>query len=491
MSSAGRRARIPLALVVSRYFLFVLVGVLLFGGIPVGVFTWQMENGTILAANYGETHLQEVAEALASQERFDPDAIPSAYRYARFSADDALLETDLPDSQLAIARTLIASPEGVVQRQEGFGSQLFYVAMSLPDGGRCVLCHELMPQWADKGARDTLPNPQDLLVWTVLLALVLTIALGALRAGRRLTREMGSLARAAKAIGDQDLDTPVGGSRVAEVDDLLRAMEEMRASLKESIEAREVAERQSREQVAALAHDLKTPLTVALGNAELLAEDAEAGGLSEEQAASAQAIRDAARSMDAFVDKITEVSRGRAEGLRFEPVDPVALADRLESAAGQLAAAHRLTFETTRTAEFEDGCAAISRGETPLPRWDADALERAVLNLVSNACDHAGGSHVYLELSCSDQGLSVAVEDDGEGLSPEVLAHGTERFYRGDSARTSGRGGSHFGLGLTIAAEAADAHGGRLELSNRTDGSGRVLGGCAVLWVPLSMAEGR
>ena len=66
----------------------------------------------------------------------------------------------------------------------------FYASVELADGGRCVLRYDLMPQWADKGMRDALPNPQDLFVWKALVALVLVVALIALRAGRVIMRKM-------------------------------------------------------------------------------------------------------------------------------------------------------------------------------------------------------------------------------------------------------------------------------------------------------------
>ncbi len=102
---ARRRVRIPLFLVVSRYFLYVLVGALLAVGIPTGAFAWQMASDAVSVANYGDTHLGEVEDMLADQASFDADAIPSAYRYTRFGDDPVqrrileafLKEFPLPD----------------------------------------------------------------------------------------------------------------------------------------------------------------------------------------------------------------------------------------------------------------------------------------------------------------------------------------------------------------------------------------------------------
>lgn len=483
----GRRARVPLALVVSRYFLYALAGAVIAVGISLGAFAYQMASGAVLAASYGEAHLPEVADALAAQDSFDPDAIPAAYRFARLDAHGAVVATDMTRAQLQAAREAAPAPGAGPRRGPGAGPQPFYAAVGLADGGRCVLCYEVVPQWADKGARDALPNPQDLLVLTMASSLALVITLVALRAARVLKRKMSPLAEAAGAVGRQELDGPVGGSDVAEIDDVLRAMDSMRVSLKDSLQAQRESERRSREQVAALAHDLKTPLTVALGNAELLAEDAEAGELGKQQAASARAIRDAALTMDAFVTRIVEASRGREDALHFAPTDPAALADRLEDAVRELVAACGLRLEATRDPEFQDACCAVRETGAP-PLWDGDALERAILNLAGNACDHAR-SRVALSFSLDAPSgtFSIVVRDDGPGLSPEALEHGAERFYRDDASRANAAGapaGAHFGLGLSIASDIAAAHGGVLELSNLEDVQGNAIGARAALILP-------
>ena len=501
------RLRLPLALVVSRYFLYLLVGIILVVGVPLAVFGGQMGAGEILPANYGETHLEEVADTLSAQPSFDATAIPSPYRYAHFDAGGALVASDMSDFQLERARVVAASPARTRVRDGGAGaaeSRLYY-RLSLTGDEVCVLSYDLVPQWADKGRRDTFPDPQSLLFWSVGPPLVALIAGVAVRASRMLTRMMDPLVRAAEAVGRQDLDVPVEHSNVAQVDDVLQAMDKMRVSLRRSLEAQWEVERRGREQVAALAHDLKTPLTVVRGNAELMAEDAAAGRLNKEQATCADAICEAATSMDAFVSRIVEVSRGAADTLQLEPVDPGRLAEELEEEATRLTVARGLALAPLRLPAFLEACRAMSAGDAPLPLWDSSALKRAVLNVVGNACDYTVSGLVELTFSYGGEtqgegvrgsgarAFSIAVEDDGPGLSPAALKHGLERFYRGERSRASHRTGAggpdergepHFGLGLSIASEIVAAHGGRLSLSNRMGGDGAILGARVTITLP-------
>ena len=120
---------------------------------------------------------------------------------------------------------------------------------------------------------------------------------------------------------------------------------------------------------------------------------------------------------------------------------------------------------------------------------DRSALARAVANLVANAAEHAR-TGIGLRCSLDDGALIVRVSDDGAGFSPSALEHGCERLFTEDGARTSKGGSRHYGLGLCAAAEAVRAHGGSIELANRTDDDGDIIGAAIVTRWREALAEG-
>ena len=231
-----------------------------------------------------------------------------------------------------------------------------------------------MPQFASKGLRDALPNPQNLLLGGFAVLAVLVLVGIAVRAARVLSRKMAPLADAARRIEERDLDFEVGTSGVREIDDVLGAMDEMRASLKDSLEAQWRSEQAQREQIAALAHDLKTPLTVVRGNVDLLLE----GELSDDQRPCAADAAEGARQMGTYLAALIDATLGDASA--FAPVErPLRpLLARLRAQAEALAACGGAQVAWSEGAGLPEAL-----------RMDEALVERAVMNVVANAVEHA------------------------------------------------------------------------------------------------------
>ena len=371
----------PLGLLVARYFVYVLAGLALLAALLLAASGILLNMAAIYPANYGAQHVEETRELIAAQETFDDDAIPAAYRFARFSADGTLVSSDMPPAQLEQAQRLAESgAEAQADSQSFLGQGASYAGVSLPDGTRCVLSYQILPQFASKELRDALPNPQNILLAAFALGSVAIVAGLAVRASRVIERKMRPLVEAAAHIERQDLDFPVPASNVRQINRVLGAMERMRASLKESLEARWRAEEAQRAQVAALAHDLKTPLTVVRANAEYLAEDACAARGSASLRACRRAGRAPAGRLRAAHHR--HHREGASDGARTS-LAAEALACALTREAERLADAVGARLQVRRTPAFE-ALAASAEMEA-----DRDALVRAGMNLVGNAFDHA------------------------------------------------------------------------------------------------------
>ncbi len=498
------RRGMPLWLVVARYFVYSIVSIAALGLLLIGAFGVLLNMALIYPANYGANHSDSTLEAVQRQERFDADAIPSAYWYAHLNADGSVIETDMDQNDLAAAQGLVRSggDSGVADPASDYDLYTAVSACRLGDGTWCAIGWDLTPQFTTRELRDALPNPQNALLAFALAGSIAVLLGFAVRASRVITRKMQPLVNAAQAIGRQDLDFTVGTSNVRQINDVLASMESMRAQLASSLEARWRAEEAQRAQVAALAHDLKTPLTVIEANADYLAED---DRLAADARDAAQAVADGARRLNGAVQAVIEAARGHVATPQLERIDVRAFADDIAHEAA--AFAHAAGVAAKSHADIPGGCAM---------RADRSQLERAFMNLVTNAVEHSpqGGTvRIRLAVEAPPENatppgkasgekaargrmrphavLVFSVEDDGAGFTPAALAHGCERFFRDDAARgpaADGRAsfrGAHFGIGLSTAADVARSHGGTLALANREDEDGRVMGARAIVRLPL------
>lgn len=277
----------------------------------------------------------------------------------------------------------------------------------------------------------------DLAVGRVLLALVPALALMALGglAMQRALKPLGDLARAADRVGDGGEIVPVAEGGPGEVARVIAAFNRMQRRIGALIADRTQA-------LAAVGHDLRTPLARLRLRAESVVD-------AERRAAM---VGDVAE-MEAMIASLMAYLGGAEEAEAPVVAD---LATICATAADDAADhGHDVTY----------------RGPDHLPmRLRRSGIKRALANLVDNAVRF--GRVVTVALEESDDAVTIAVEDDGPGIAPDMLERVREPFVRGAAAR--GRDTAGFGLGLAIVARLAAAEGGTLHLANRAEGGLRA-----------------
>lgn len=296
----------------------------------------------------------------------------------------------------------------------------FFIQVGLNDGGIASFLHELPPLLAAR--------PVSLLL--SLGAAMSVVLMVSLLAVRGLTQPLAQLAKAARELGD-NLDRPPLTERGAlEVREATRAFNEMQARLRRQREDRDHL-------LAAVAHDLKTPIARMRLRAELL-DDA---GTREHLGV------DLAELEATVADTLDLLRAGRGEA--FSPLDVSALVEAI--CEDTIEAGETVSFDGTPSAPL-----------TVRPR----ALRRCLQNLIDNALRYA--KTVEVRLDDSPQQLMIRVLDRGPGLPADVLEAVFEPFRRVEHSRSRATGGS--GLGLSIARAIARAHGGDVTLRNREGG---------------------
>ena len=240
-----------------------------------------------------------------------------------------------------------------------------------------------------------------------------------------------------------------------EIDDCLSSIDEMRMALKVSLEQQWQTEQDKNRQMSALAHDIKTPLTVVRGNAELLSETE----LTEEQENYMDYITSSALQIQNYVQTLIEVTKS-VDGFRYnaEKTNIEKLLGNIRKQTLGLAEVYHLKIN------WKEECNSKTAGVA------YDQVVRAVMNIIKNAAEHTmEGGTINIYIREQNRKLTFTVEDTGSGFTKEALLHGTEQFFMDDTSRS---GGTHYGIGLFSAKTIAERNGGRILLTNSEETGG-------------------
>ncbi len=334
----------------------------------------------------------------------------------------------------------VRGPAGIVGQGPGAGGR---GGPRLPPGALVLEAGSLERSFLEDVNRGLLLGALAATLLALALSLLLT---------RQILRPLSQLQQGASRLAAGDLAHRVDDSARDEFGDVSRSFNAMAASLEKN-------ERDRRQLLADIAHDLRTPLTVIEGTADgmidgVLPADERQFGI----------IRDEARQLARLINDLRELSVADAGQLRLQ-MQPLDLAELVE----------RVTANYAAEAETRGiNLTARRSGALPLLNLDGDRIYRAVANLLSNALRHTaeGGSvTVTVGAAAGSAGMAqISVSDNGEGIDAEDLPYVFDRFYRADKSRSRRSGGS--GLGLAIVRQLVEAHGGTVSaVSTRGEGS--------------------
>ncbi|MFC6879276.1 MULTISPECIES: sensor histidine kinase [Actinomadura] len=279
---------------------------------------------------------------------------------------------------------------------------------------------------------------------TVTVAVLGGVGLLAWWAIRSALRPLDEIAETAAAIGGGDLArrVDVPGPRT-EVGRLSTALNGMLAQIEAAFREREASENRLRRFIADASHELRTPVATMRGYAELFRRGAadRPGDL----AKAMRRIESEAERMGLLVDEMLLLARlDQGRPLERRPVDLAVLAADAVADAGAVEPGRPLTLDAA---------------EPVIVSGDAERLRQVLANLLANVRRHTpAGTPAAVRAALDGDRAVIEVADQGPGLTEEQRAKVFERFYRADAARSRDHGGA--GLGLSIVAAVAQAHGG-------------------------------
>ena len=455
MEIKRKKREVTLAGLFTRYTVIFCVNILLIFVILIGVICLFPLSSLFLPANYAEEQIDEKRDAIAGADVVTSDLIPNRCSYGVYDADGWYLYGNFADEEKEPAW------KHYEEEKSSAGGAFYYQYIRRKNGEVCIVKYALHLQFANEKLNDHLPNAEGILIVVVLFLFVLLLLANAVLVSRTfakvLKKRLQKLERVTKKIADQELDFEIEASDIREINTVMDSFEKMKRALKESLEQQWKLEQQKKEQMAALAHDIKTPLTVIRGHAELLAEET----LPDEAGESTAYILSNVQQIEDYLAAMRQV------------LDGGSLPEQQERFSGE--EVKELLFDIARQTAAAQGSFVLFSGEKTKGGviCDRQLLIRVFENILSNAFaygDTEKGISLSVAENCreGEQFLKVSVHNFGRGFSKRDLIYADQEFYSGDESRHDS---THQGLGLAIVRKFAAAQGGYLEYRNEAGGA--------------------
>lgn len=462
MERIKRKKKRLYAMFISFLFRF---GILAIGlaGLTAVIYMVTVHAGVVRLPSYELDKITRAEGEIRSGGQVEEKLLPDTCRYGVFEKDGTYVYGNLSkEEQEGLWKSQMQSSPALI-----YGS--YWKVIEKENGLTALVEYQVIAKFSNPFLRSVFPNAELLFVGAYFLMFFGTAVALAKRQGKYLQKRLNVLKETAERVEREDLDFEREYSDIQEVDHVLGALYQMKEALQKSLKEQWDIKRQKEDQIASLAHDIKTPLTIIRGNTELLLEEE----TEEEKREWDQEILDNVREIERYLQILQrtirqfdgEPNRGSKDGQEEKKEE-----QKNFPASFWIQEICERAQALGRTKKLQICCRAADTDKMIYGR--KEECSRALWNIVSNGVDFSPlGGELLIEIKESGEFLAVTVTDDGPGFTKEGLAHATEQFYQADKSRTRK---DHYGMGLYIASEIMKEYKGFLQLENAEGRGGKV-----------------
>ena len=289
--------------------------------------------------------------------------------------------------------------------------------------------------------------------FVILISVALVVGLWVYRS---IAVPLVKLKKATQNIKEGNLDFVLDVEGKDEFSELCQDFEEMRRRLKESTEEKSLMEKENRELISNISHDLKTPITAVKGYVEGIMDGV--ADTPEKMDRYVRTIYNKTNEMDHLINELTFYSKIDTNRIPYTfsklNVEDY-FADCSEEVGLEL---ETRGIELVYANYVEKDVMVIADGEQ---------IRRVIHNIISNAIKYMDKPKGIIQIRIKDVGdfIQIEIEDNGKGIGPKDLPYIFDRYYRTDVSRNSSKGGS--GIGLSIVNKILEDHGGKVWATSR------------------------
>lgn len=271
------------------------------------------------------------------------------------------------------------------------------------------------------------------------------------------------LKKATHNIKAGNLDFVLDVEGTDEFSELCKDFEDMRKRLKESAEERVVLDKENKELISNLSHDLKTPMTAIKGYVEGIMDGI--ADTPEKMERYIRTIYNKTNEMDHLINELTFYSKIDTNRIPYT-FSKLNVEDYFNDCAEELSVEMETRNIELVYANYVDNKVQIIA--------DGEQIRRVIHNIISNSIKYMDKKKGIIQIRVKDVGdfIQIEIEDNGKGIAAKDLTNIFDRFYRTDVSRNSSKGGS--GIGLSIVKKIMEDHGGKVWATSR-EGIGTIM----------------
>ena len=262
------------------------------------LFSLSYRFGVVIPANQVESDLSDLRSDIETSKVFNPNVLPDGTRYVFLTRDFKLKKSNMPVN---------LQEESLLNYQfkNAHGGIYAYFQSFERSDGIVIVNYQLSPRYRNAWLNQHFPNADLMMIGSMMVSILLIFVVLTFFYANKLRQQLRPILRATEKIAEQDLEFQTSRSTIKEFNQVLSGLDHMRVALRESLMENWKAEQDKQNQISALTHDLKTPLTVARGNAELLAMTP----LDEEQTDLLEHFQKGIAQVDAYVQELSELNK--------------------------------------------------------------------------------------------------------------------------------------------------------------------------------------